>query len=130
MMIDRDEEIDKLKKQVSFLRWYIVNKATQQSPHPSRARELLINSALELKTREGLWHWERKTLHGVVDIAKVDDSNCAYCPLCGAGVAEWGGPERRGFRYPIGLENHLQGTHRASQCFIMSSTLFTNNILI
>ena len=73
-----------------------------------------------MKTIDEWFRWKGKIVTEVVKIAPNDD-DFAFCPLCGEGVQGFTDSEPRGFRYPIGLEYHLEGSHRASQCAVMKT---------
>jgi len=123
-MNENEDELKRLKKELSHTRLNLVYLATQRSPKPFEAHGLLIRSAAKLQTREDWWCWERDALHGVLEIAEVDATGHARCPLCGDGVRDdWGSGKERGFSYPTGLEMHLEGKGRASQCLVMRTAL-------
>ena len=127
-MADAEDEIKRLKHELQDTRLSLIYLATSRSPKPYELHKALIGSALSIETRHDLSKWEGKAFVTVMEAAVVDKNGCAFCPLCGDGVEDWSSRKKRGFKYPYGLQMHLDGLGKASQCEVMKmALLYANN---
>lgn len=76
------------------------------------------------KDRVELGRWERSLVDTALDAANpvngtgIDQhSRYAFCPMCRAGVDDYYTGER-GFKFPIGLERHIEGWGSRPECAV------------
>ncbi|CAM5793155.1 hypothetical protein RFUL19S_03085 [Rhizobacter fulvus] len=112
---DRDAKIRRLEDELWFARTAIIELM------PENARSLLTTH-YQVSTRKDLFDWLHWLTRKVIDLSDKRPGEQmgdfpgtvrAYCPLCGEGSS---GPYSRGYSIPLGLERHLNGTHRQRQC--------------
>jgi hypothetical protein len=118
------EEIKHLKRTLEGAHHVIAHLATKDHPIPSGPDgSYVLLSPMHLKSSDDWMRWQDDVIDRVINLAKVENGR-AYCPLCGGGTTPWGSWPRyeekeRGFQFPMGLEMHLKGSHRAHQCMVM-----------
>lgn len=76
------------------------------------------------KDREDFAKWERALVEAALEAAKPVDgtgidqlSQYAFCPMCRGGVDDFYSGER-GFKFPIGLERHIEGWGSRPACLV------------
>lgn len=109
----RDQEIENLNRQLSNARQYII----ELSPAPDELKELLsFETTFDHKTHDDYRRWEQEVIAAVIERAVPDPKlsdryeDRAACPLCGSIGSN------KGFKLPLGLSYHLEGTLSALHC--------------
>lgn len=83
----------------------------------------IVDDYYTCESRSDLSEWRRNLVAAALQRAKLLPESPfypekrAYCPLCGAGSSS---PYDKGFKFPGGLERHLEGGGNAHRCSVMN----------
>lgn len=99
-----EAKMRRMKDEISMLRYALVQTVEERFE-----RILRVPYDMDRETSRG---WLYATTRKIIEAVEPNPAWRAPCPLCGSDPLHIGS----GWAYPNGLERHLLGTHRTTQC--------------
>lgn len=119
----RDPEIARLENELETVRYNLIGLAAKLVP--DELGHALIRGHFDCETQAQFLNWERDTIDKIIAAAERDDKGRALCPLCKEGRERWGWGDggESGWALPSGLQTHLLGEGRTTQCPVFDAAL-------